>query len=99
VKLKQEGTYSLKVNFIDKTQQNEIRKEERINAIKIAITAEPVESDLNEVENFSFLGLHKDIAIYIDPATHFPVQVSGIIPAIGTVHLKLNEVKTKYHPN
>jgi len=99
LQLKQEGTYPVNVNFMDNTQPNEIRKQERINAIKIAITAEPMESDLNEVENFSFLGLHKDISIFIDPATHFPVQVSGIIPGIGTVHLKLNEVKTTYHPN
>jgi hypothetical protein len=95
VRLQQDGTYPLSVNFIEKTQQNTIQKEESISAIKIAINAEPVESDLNEVENFSFLGLHEDIAIYIDPATHFPVQVSGVIPTIGTVHLKLSEIQTK----
>jgi hypothetical protein len=99
VRLLQEGTYPLNVSFIEKAHQNEIHKEGRINALKIAISAEPLKSDLNEVENFSFLGLHKDIAIYIDPATHFPLQVSGVIPTIGTVHLNLNEVQTKYHPN
>jgi hypothetical protein len=93
VRLKQEGTYPINVNFIDKTQQNAIRKEESINALKIAITAEPMESDLNEVENFSFLGLHKDIAIYLDPATRLPIQVSGIIPTIGRAHLNLIEVR------
>jgi hypothetical protein len=95
VKLKQEGTYPLNANFIDMTQQNAIRKEERIKALKIAITAEPMESDLKESENFSFLGLHQDIAIYIDPATHLPIQVSGIIPTIGKVHLKLSAVQMR----
>jgi len=95
VKLQQEGTYPLNANFIDKTQQKTIRKEESVNAIKIAIAAEPLESDLNQVENFSFLGLHKDIAIYIDPATRLPVQVSGIIATVGNAHLKLTEVRLR----
>jgi hypothetical protein len=98
-RLQQEGIYPISVNFIEANQERKIRKEERVNTIKIAISAEPMESDLNEDENFSFLGLHKDIAIYIDPATHFPVQVSGIIPTIGAVDLKLSEVQTDYHPN
>jgi hypothetical protein len=91
VRLQKDGTYPLSVNFIEKIQQNTIRKEESINAIKIAIDAEPMESELNEIEDFSFLGLHKDIAIYIDPVSHFPIQVSGIIPTIGNAHLWLTQ--------
>jgi hypothetical protein len=52
-----------------------------------------MESDLNAVENFSFLGLHQDISIYIDPTTRLPIQVSGIIPSLGKAELKLNEIK------
>jgi len=95
VKLQQQGTYPISVNFGEKAQQREIRKEERIDALKIAINAEPMESDLDEVENFSFLGLHEDISIYIDPQTALPIQVSGIIPTVGRAHLKLVEVGLK----
>lgn len=95
VKLKQEGTYPLNVSFFDKTRQNITRKEGRINTVKIAMNAEAMESDLNEVENFSFLGLHEDIVIYFDPATRLPIQVSGIIPTIGNAHLKLTEVRLR----
>jgi hypothetical protein len=95
VKLQQEGTYPISVNFVEKAQQKEIRKEERIDALKIAINAKPMESDLNEVENFSFFGLHEDISIYIDPQTALPIQVSGIIPTVGSAHLKLVEVGLK----
>jgi hypothetical protein len=95
VKLQPEGRYPLNVKFIERTPQSTILKEQRINALKIAISAEPLESNLNEVENFSFLGLHPAIAIYIDPATRYLLQVSGDIPTVGTVHLKLNEVQTK----
>jgi hypothetical protein len=92
VKLQQEGTYPINVNFVEKAQQKEIRKEERIDALKVAINAEPMESDLNEVENFSFLGLNENIAIYFDPATRLPIQVSGIISTVGNAHLELTEV-------
>ena len=53
----------------------------------------------SEPENFSFLGSHKDITIYIDSTTRFPIQVNGVIPTIGTVALKLSEVQTKYRPD
>ena len=54
-----------------------------------------MDSDLSEVENFSFLGLHKDIVILTDPILHMPVQVSGKLPRLGTIHFKLSEVRLR----
>jgi hypothetical protein len=93
VSLQREGTYPVSVSFIEKRKQGETRKTERVSAEKIAVKAEPLQSDLKEVENFSFLGLHQDISIYIDPTTRLPIQVSGIIPSLGKAELKLNEIK------
>lgn len=87
--------YPLSVNFIEKKQRNETRKVEKFNTIKIAITAEPMESNLNEAENFSFLGLHEDFAIFIDPATQIPIQVSGNIPTVGKADLRLTKVRLR----
>jgi hypothetical protein len=36
--------------------------------------------------------LNEDIAIYFDPATRLPIQVSGIISTVGNAHLELTEV-------
>ena len=83
------------MSLIEKSQLNEIRKEETVNAIKIAISAEPMESDLNEVEDFSFIGLHKEIAVYFDLARFIPLRVNGIIPAVGKVELNLCEARLK----
>ena len=93
VTVQREGTYPVSVASIIKRQQDELGKEERVSAVKIALKAEPIESDLKAVENFSFLGLQQDISIYIDPTTQLPIQVSGIIPTLGKAELKLNEIK------
>jgi hypothetical protein len=95
VRLQQEGTYPISVSLIAKSQTKEIRTAEKVNAIKIAISAEPMKSDLNEVENFSFLGLHNDIAIYLDPSRFLPLRVTGIIPTLGEVELNLREARLK----
>ena len=50
---------------------------------------------LEDVENFSFLGLREDIAFFIDPATLLPLQISGKLPKLGTLHLKLSEVEVR----
>jgi hypothetical protein len=95
VKLINAGAESIKVNFIEKSVQNEIRKQGTIKAIKVAITAHPINPVLEDAENFSFLGFHKSIAIYIEPASGLPIQVSGIIPNVGKAELKLNIVRLK----
>ena len=95
VQLRQEGTLSLKINYIDKSRQVETQKEGTVNVQKIAISAQPIETDSEEVENFSFLGLQEDISIYVDCRTRLPIQVNGIIPTIGKADLKLDKVQLK----
>lgn len=90
--LRPEGLHPLKVNYVEKTPQTEIRKKGTVAALKISIESQPMDSDLDEAENFSFLGFHKDIAIYIDPTSRLPMQASGIIPVVGKANLKLRKV-------
>jgi hypothetical protein len=66
VRFKPEGFHSLKIDFIEKTQLSEIRRRREVEALKIALDIHPLASNLKEVEDFSFLGFHEDIAIFID---------------------------------
>ena len=52
-----------------------------------------MDSGLKEPENFSFLGFHNDIVIFIEPVTGLPIQAEGVIPTIGKAQLKLKQVK------
>jgi hypothetical protein len=93
VQLRNEGTLPIKINYIQKKHQVETRIEGTVRALKFAITAHPIETQLEDAENFSFLGFHKDITIYIDPSTALPIQASGIIPTIGKADLVLKEMR------
>ena len=95
VSLRAQGIHSLKVNYIEKDQQTETRQKGTIEALKIAIETRPMESNLNDSEDFSILGLHKDIAIFIDPISRIPLQISGHIPGVGQADLKLDEVRIR----
>ena len=92
VRLKPEGFHSLKVDFIEKKQLSEIHRRREVEALKIALEIQPLASDLKEVEDFSFLGFHEDIAIFFDPVSDLPIQLSGEIPMVGNVTIKLYEV-------
>jgi hypothetical protein len=92
VQLQKQGLYPLSVNYIEKTQQTTTRKKGTLNTLKITITADPMDSGLKQAENFSFLGFHSDIVIYIEPTSGLPIQAEGVIPTIGTAQLRLNEV-------
>ena len=95
VSLRAQGIHSLKVNYIEKDQQTETRQKGTIEALKIAIETRPMESNLNDSEDFSILGLHKDIVIFIDARSHLPLQISGHIPGVGQADLKLDEVRIR----
>jgi hypothetical protein len=95
VQLRKVGTLPIKINYIEKNRQVEMRKEKTVKALPFLITADPIEPHVEDVENFSFLGFHKDITIYIEPSSGLPIQASGIIPTIGKADLKLREVYLK----
>jgi hypothetical protein len=95
VTLQHASVSPIKVDYIEKSKQGEIRRQEIVKAIEITLSSEPLESDLKENEKFSFLGLHKDITIHIDPASGIPIQASGTIPTAGRVILNLNKVWLK----
>ena len=95
VKLRMEGKNRLKVEYLRKSRGKTVRIAREIEALKISLSAEPMESDLDEVENFSFMGLHRDITVYIDPAEFIPILVTGIISGVGKVELNLRESRLK----
>ena len=95
VQLRNEGTLPIKINYIQKIRQAESRKESTVKALKMTITAQPIERFSEEAENFSFLGLQKDISIYLEPDSLMPLQVSGFIPTIGRSDLTLSTVQLK----
>ena len=93
--LRAQGIHSLEVDYIEKDQQTETRQKGTIEALKIAIETRPMESNLNDSEDFSILGLHKDIVFFIDVRSRLPLQISGYIPGVGKADLKLNEVRIR----
>jgi hypothetical protein len=99
VQLRMEGKQRIKAGYIVKSPGKSVRIKKEVEVFKVAMVTEPMESDLAETENFSFLGLQKDIAIYIDPATRLPLLVSGMIPGVGKVDLTLYEAQLKPDEN
>ena len=71
-----------------------MRTARTVQALRFLITADPIEPHVEDVENFSFLGFHKDITIYIEPSSGLPIQASGIIPTIGKADLVLQKVES-----
>ena len=95
VRLKPDGFHSLKVDFIETKQQSELRRRGEVKALKITLETQPLASDLKKVEDFSFLGFQKDIAIFIDPVSGLPIQLSGKISMAGNLAIKLHEVRLR----
>ncbi len=95
VKLSAQGRRSVKVDFIERRESGPTQRQGEVEALAIALETEPLASDLDKPENFSFLGMHKDIVIYLDPHTNLPLQISGHIAKVGAGDLKLLDVVYK----
>jgi len=93
VTLRPQGLYPLTVDYLEKTVKNQVRKEGPVKALKIVVETRPMDSDLKADEDFSLLGLHKEIIIYLDPVSRVPLQISGNTPAAGRTDLNLRQVR------
>jgi hypothetical protein len=93
--MRAEGSQTLEVDYSENREEGEVRKKGTVDGLRITLEAQPLQSDLKNAENFSFLGFHKDITIDIDPKLRLPLQISGRIPTVGTVALKLSGVEMR----
>jgi hypothetical protein len=87
------GTQQLKVNYLEGPPDKQIRREGAIEVIKISFQPHPLDPADKKLEEFSFLGLQGDFEIYVAGATRVPVQISGQIPGIGKLDIRLDEVE------
>jgi hypothetical protein len=95
LRLRVEGLQTLEVDYSENSDEGKIRKKGKGDSLRVTLEAQPLQSDRKDAENFSFLGFQKDIIIDIDPELRIPLQVSGKIPTIGTVALKLSGVEMR----
>jgi hypothetical protein len=95
IMLKPAGLQKIEADYIEKKQPAQNRRKNEVEALKIMLESRPLKSDLDEVENFSFLGFHRDIVLFVDPASRLPLQISGVIPKAGRITVKLQEVGLK----
>ncbi|MEE9122183.1 MAG: hypothetical protein V3U56_13005 [Syntrophobacteria bacterium] len=95
VRMRVEKLHTLEVDYSENRGEGKVRKKGKVDGLRITLEAQPLQSDLKNAENFSFLGFHKDITIDIDPELRIPLQISGRIPTVGAVALKLSGVRMK----
>jgi len=99
IKVFVDGSRRLKVGYLEKSMHHRIRREYRVDAVKISFQPHSPVPTSEEPEAFSFLGLKGDFDIYVDPKTCLPVQVSGKIATIGKLDIRLVEVQLKKERN
>lgn len=95
VKVSLNGHRRMKVNYLEKSGGNQIRREKTIEAVKISFQPRALVPEDKQSEEFSFLGLKGEFDIYVDPASNLPVRVSGKTSIFGKVDIKLQEVELK----
>ena len=95
VKLRPAGSHSTNVDYIEQKDQGKDRRQAEVKAVKIDLEAKPLESNLENVENFSFMGFLNKISFSIDSARNLPIEIRGEIPPVGNVTLKLKEARLR----
>ncbi len=84
---------SLKVSYVEKGRRKEIKRQGKTDAVRISIKPRALAPQGKKPEEFSFMGLKGEFEIYIDPVSGIPLQVSGQIPRIGKIDIRLQTVE------
>lgn len=87
--IRQEKSSPLQVSYKTRFLSQKAAVEDQITPFVFSITPDTLAPDTREPEIFSFLGLHKDIRIYMDPEKRLPVRISGTNNSIGDLVLEL----------
>jgi len=87
--IKEEKSQPRKVAYRERSLSQETAVEGQIFPLLFSISTENITTDKMEPETFSFLGLQKDIRIYVDPEKRLPVRISGTTSSIGRLVLDL----------
>ena len=90
-----DGKKNIAVDFVADESPSEVRHEGKHEALKIKLQVEPLAAEVEKPENFSFLGLHHNIVIYINPDDGLPLRVSGKISKVAAGDLRLRYVRYK----
>jgi hypothetical protein len=86
------GSRQLTVNYLEASPGKQIRREDAVEVHRISFQTRILNPADKKLEVFSFLGLQGDFEIYVDRTTRIPVQISGQIPGIGNLDIRLDEV-------
>jgi hypothetical protein len=92
VQMEVAGVQSVTVDYNENKGGTKAGKKGAIEVLRVRLTTKPLKSTLKSPEEFSFLGLEKNISIDLENKSGVPVQVNGDVPKAGTVNLKLNAV-------
>ena len=87
--IKEEKSSLLKVAYKERSLSQETAIEGQIFPLVFSISTENITPETTGPETFSFLGLEKDIHIYVDFEKRLPVRISGTNNSIGRLVLDL----------
>jgi hypothetical protein len=95
VQIQRAGVTRMEVDYRVTSGERKFWRKEEIQALKLVFRTRSLAGPDEEAEPFSFLGLKGDFDIYVDQASRIPVQVSGNIPRMGGVTVRLRKVGLK----
>ena len=89
VTIRQEKNSSLKVAYKERSASGEGRVKDKITPVVFSISTKALPATKQKPEAYSFLGLNKDIRIFMDPEKRLPVKIIGTNNSIGELVLDL----------
>jgi len=91
VSVRREPVQTLSFDYLEKKDGREARRTGSVAAPALSIASVPIGSYRGEVEEFFRDGSR----LYLSPEDHAPLMVSGELPVIGRVEMRLREIHLK----
>jgi hypothetical protein len=88
------AAHRLDLDFDERSAAGDRHVGERLDGLELAIDARPLDPAAGGAD-FEFLGLKGSVRILLDPTRRLPVEVSGAVPNVGTVVVRLQDVTVR----
>ena len=89
VELKAEKREELQTAYVLKMKERQVKTESPVTAIKVRISAKPIDPKAPSRDDFEFLGLGGQLFLWVDAERRIPLIVTGELSPVGQVSIGL----------
>ena len=86
---------TIEVDYLEQSRGGSVRRVGKVEALRLSLVGLPLPGASEDEDELELLGLRGKLELLLDPITRAPLQLSGQVKVLGTLTLRLAELRPR----